>query len=146
MARLRADKSSVVASSLSALLDDGAWVLAQNRHAREETAKLAHEARALILTFRSHRFLPIAGADDLTDLSERIRRGLRAFATFGIAKTWVGPSRGALCDVCGTKIAVDEIEYELVASNGNEIRLDGDCYELLMNELPTLPQGRAAAS
>jgi|SRR5215475_13327973 hypothetical protein len=133
-------------SSVSALLDDGAWVLAQNRQACEEAAILAQEARALILTFRSHRFRPIAGADDLADDRERTRRGLRAFATFGIAKTWVGPSRGAVCDACGRKIAADEIEYELVAENGNEIRLDGDCYALLVNELATLPQGRAAAS
>jgi hypothetical protein len=51
-----------------------------------------------------------------------------------------------VCDACGRKIAADEIEYELVAENGNEIRLDGDCYALLVNELATLPQGRAAAS
>ena len=134
------------ASSLSALLDDGSWVLAQNHRAREQTAKLAQEASALIVTFRPHRFRPIAGADDLTDESQWIRRGLRAFAKFGIAKTWVGPSRGAVCDVCGGKIPVGEQEYELVASNGNEIRLNGDCYALLVNELPTVPQRPNAAS
>jgi hypothetical protein len=134
------------ASSLSALLDDGAAALAQNQRAREQTAKLAQETRALIVTFRSHRFRPIAGAAALADERERIRRGLRTFATFPIAKTWVGPSRGAECGACGRKIAIDEIEYELVAGNGNEIRLDGDCYALLVNELVRSPQDRDVAS
>src|SRR5262245_28264658 len=106
------------ASSSSALLDQGTWVLARNQQLRERWAMLSRETLDLILTFRSHRFRPIAGADGVDDEHERTRRGLRAFATFGIAKTWVGPSRGAVCDVCGRKIAVDMIEYELVAVNG----------------------------
>jgi hypothetical protein len=87
-------------------LDDGTWVFAQSQQAHVRARKLAQEASALILTFRSHRFRPIAGADDVDDEREFIRRGLRAFATFGIAKTWVGLSRGALCDMCRKKIAV----------------------------------------
>lgn len=134
------------ASWLSALLDQGAWVLARNHEVRERWATLSQETLDLILTFRSHRFRPIAGADDLADRRDQIRRGLRAFASFGTAKTWVGPSRGAICDACGRNIAVDEIEYEIVARNGNEVRLDGDCYALLVNESATLPRDRDVAS
>jgi hypothetical protein len=133
-------------STVSARLDDGAWVLAQNRRARGKTAKLAQEARALIVTFRSHRFRPISGADDPADDGERIRRELRAFASFGRPRTFVGQSRGSNCDACGRKIFIGEMEYDLVASNGKEIRLNSDCYLLLINELAAFEQTPNAAA
>src|SRR5262245_30044834 len=125
--------------TVSALLDDGAWVLGQNQRTREQTARLAQETRELILTSRPHRFHPIAGADYGTDDEGRIRRKLRAFATSGTPKTFVGESRGATCDACGRKIFVGEIEYEVVA-NGLEMRMESDCYLLLVDELEKLPR------
>jgi len=50
-------------------------------------------------------FCPIAGADDLADDRERIRRGLHAFALFGTPKTVVGLSRGATCEACGPSLS-----------------------------------------
>ena len=132
-------------SSVSALLDDGAWVLSENRRAREQTAKLVEEASALIATFRSHRFCLIAGADDGSDDLGRIRRKLRAFASSGTPKTFVGESRGATCDACGRKILVGEVEYEVVA-NGLELRLESDCYLRLVDELQASPPRPDAAS
>jgi hypothetical protein len=99
----------------------------------------------LILRFRAHRFCPIAGADDLADDRERIRRGLHAFALFGTPKTFVGLSRGATCEACGRQISGGEIEYELVA-DGHEMRLESNCYVLFVDEMAKLqphPDGTA---
>jgi hypothetical protein len=46
---------------------------------------------------------------------------------------------------CGRQIAIGEIEYELVAGRGDEIRLDDDCYALLVKELVTIQGPEAAA-
>jgi len=84
----------------------------------------------------SHRLRPIAGADGATENEGRIRRKVRAFASFGTPKTFVGESRGATCDACGRKIFVGEVEYEAVA-NGLQMRLESACYLVLVDELET---------
>jgi hypothetical protein len=53
-------------------------------------------------------------------------------------------SRGTTCDACGRSILEGEIEYELVA-DGHEMRLESDCYLLLVDELVKL-QPRADAA
>jgi len=59
------------------------------------------------------------------------QRSTSPFHDFRLSRsvTWLEPT-----------LPVGEMEYEVVASNGNEIRLNCDCYALLVNELPTLSQ------
>jgi hypothetical protein len=49
-------------------------------------------------------------------------------------------------DACGNKILIGDLDYDLAASNGDEIRLNSDCYSLLMNEFAALAQRRRGAA
>src|SRR5215470_9398541 len=71
--------------------------------------------------------------DDLVE-AEAIQRGRRAVGSFPIVRMWIGPSCGATCEVCGHKIAVADIEYEIFVANGQELRLDAECWRLLRKE------------
>jgi len=48
----------------AALLEDGAWTLAENRRAMSRAACLQQETRELILKYRFHRFCVISGSSD----------------------------------------------------------------------------------
>jgi hypothetical protein len=47
---------------------------------------------------------------------------------------WLGPGGGAMCDACRREIPVAEVECEAVFANGQQLRLDGQCYKLLLEE------------
>ena len=51
----------------SALLEDGAWILAESRRAAERAAELREETRELMLTYRLHRIRAIASGTDGRD-------------------------------------------------------------------------------
>ena len=124
----------------AASLDDGAWTLTESRRACDVSRRLRVEACALLVTYRAHRFRAIFGASD-ANRREGLRPRLATFAAGGPVKTYVGPSRGAACDVCGERIFVGEIEYEVVAE-GRELRLDAACYLILVDEAARLqPEG-----
>jgi hypothetical protein len=132
-------------SDVAGLLAHGAVVIAQSRDARDRSQQARvdatwrrQEAHDLILRFSPHRLQRISGADGFAEKPERIRSVLRAFASFGTPKTFVGLSRGATCDACGRAIRSGEIEYELVADS-HEMRLESGCYLLVEEELATLP-------
>jgi len=123
-------------TTASALLDNGAWILHRSVCAREWADALQHEARELVLTFRTHRFRPILGASE-ADGREDVRRTLGAFAACRPIKTYVGESRGSVCDACGSRILVGNLEWDVVATT-MELRLDAACYLLLVDELERL--------
>jgi hypothetical protein len=132
---------------MDALLDEGVWLLARNRRARDRAMILRQEARALVLTFRSHRFCPIYGASGLggdpptrSADEDQVRGRLRALASLGPVKTHVGLSRGAPCDACHKTISRGDIEYDVVA-DAVALRLDSGCYLLLVEEMPRPPGG-----
>jgi hypothetical protein len=144
--------SDDLTSDVAGLLAHGALVIAQSRDARERSRQWhvdatwhRQEAHDLLLRFSPHRLQPISGADSFAEEPERLRSALRAFASFGTPKTFVGLSRGATCDACGRSILEGEIEYELVA-DGHEMRLESDCYLLLVDELAKLQPRADAAS
>ena len=134
-------------SDVAGLLARGALVISDSREARARIRQirvhatwLRQEARALILGSNPHSLQPISGGTDVNHDKARIRGELHAFASFGTPKTIVSLSRGATCDACAREICTGEIEYQVVA-DGHEMRLESDCYLLLVDELGTLQPG-----
>jgi len=133
------DEQTTYLDVVSSLLVEGAFAVARAYEAFDRAVQLQRETREVVLTFRSHRFRPIFGSDDLdggehVGDQDELRRRLRALAALGTVKTYVGPSRGATCDLCHKPIVGGENEYEIVDAV-LEIRLDVSCYDMLVNAL-----------
>ena len=122
----------------TALLNDGACILAQSRQAINRAARLQEQTRELILTYRRHRLRVIAGSSDLNDPDRRtILRVLASQPT----KTFAGLSRGGVCMLCGAAINREQIEYEIVSAS-LAMTVDVDCHKQFMNEIPEPPSPR----
>lgn len=128
---------ATTADSVSRLLDVGVRAFARSRQLCEQAAGLQREARELVLTFRMHRFRPMLGSSDV-DGPDGLRQRLGAFAAFGVEKTYVGLSRGATCGACSAQIFAGDVEYDVIVARGAEIRLDGACYLILVDEVARL--------
>ena len=126
-------------SELIALAD---CTLAVNRRLRVEAAALRADANALMMRYRGHWFIHLSGGSD-TSPDETARQILRDFLSSGqTLKSFVGPSRGSVCKACGTTIKPGEIEYD-VAGETSEIRLDGACHRLFIEESADRPSTAA---
>src|SRR5437763_427643 len=113
----------------SELIEVAGRTLAQNQRVRAHADELRVRTNTLILTYRVHRFRPISGASDAGE-DDRVRRLLReCFAGTQKPKSYVGYSRGSVCQACGGVIKPAEIEYD-VADGTAELRLDAACYAL----------------
>ena len=107
--------------------------LAANHRVRAHSEHLRAETLDLLLTYRTHRFVAVSGGSDARDEKD-VRRAMRDFCTVTVPpKLYAGFSRGSVCQVCGKIIKPGEIEYDAVAAM-SEMRLDGDCYKLFMEE------------
>ena len=71
------------------LLEEGLWILTENRRVQDRAQRLADEARELVVTYRSHRLCEISGGtSEDADGIVKLRHLLRA-----------APG-DALCDSC----------------------------------------------
>ena len=85
----------------SELIEVADRTLAQNQRVRAHADELRVRTNTLILTYRVHRFRPISGASDAGE-DDRVRRLLReCFAGTQKPKSYVGYSRGSVCQACG---------------------------------------------
>lgn len=76
---------------VSALLEDGAWILAESRRAMGRAAELREESRELMLTYGLHRIRAIAGGTD----------GRTDGATVSVLRHLLETAPAdALCDAC----------------------------------------------
>jgi hypothetical protein len=77
----------------------------------------------------------------MTSDADRVRRLLRDFcALIEPPKSFVGFSRGSVCQACGNVIEPREIEYDVVARR-SEMRLDADCYKVFVEESSAVGHG-----
>jgi hypothetical protein len=108
-------------------------VLATNTRLRAEAARHRWQTRELFLRYRRHRFPQLSGASDARD-DGHVRRRLREFLSRAESpKSYVGPSRGSVCQLCGNTIEVNELEYD-VAAGTSELRLDAECHQVFIEE------------
>ena len=128
-------------SDVAALLDDGAWALAESQRAVAHSCRLQVATRELVLTYRPHRVRPISGGsrqipttDGLgpDDLRARVRLLVNPHETpklFSGYSTAPGP-----CDICGGEIARGAHEFEIVFSALTFV-LDRECFGLWQDEM-----------
>jgi hypothetical protein len=110
--------------------------LADNMRVRIEAAESRVWLRTLLIKYRSHRFFYVSGGSDAND-GDRVRVLLRDFcAADGPPKSFVGYSKGSVCQACGVTIKAGDLEYDLVTSTG-ELRLDATCYAIFIDMQPT---------
>ena len=127
------------AAPFADLIEVADYTLAVNRCVRAQSDTLRDEVGALFFTYRSHRFPQVSGASD-THVEGRVRRLLRDFcAVVEPPKSYVGFSRGSVCQACGNVIRLGEKEYDVV-SGTSEMRLDDDCYKVFIEESCTVEQ------
>jgi hypothetical protein len=96
------------------MLEEGSRVLSQAKAVQDKARSIGDATRDLILRFRSHCFRPMSGASDQEIPTP--------------SYVWVGPCRGATCEVCDRQIVNGETEFVIVA-RGREMRLDRDCFQ-----------------
>jgi hypothetical protein len=126
-------------STVSLLLDEGAWVLGHSVRVRERAVALQRDVRESLLAFRSHRFRPIFGASDVGE-DPRVSRLLSEFCSGNEPpKSYVGQSRGSVCQVCGKTIKAEDLEYDVVAGP-SELRLDAACYASFIDTFAREPR------
>jgi len=108
-------------------------ILSANTRLRQRVGELRANTVALMLRYRRHRFPQFAGASDNND-EPRVRELLRDLATRSVRpQSYVGYSRGSVCQACGNDIKVNDLEYDVVG-NMCEVRLDAGCYERLIEQ------------
>lgn len=113
----------------STLIAEGDETLAASKRLRAHAAEARADANALRLRYRRHRFFYVSGGSDAIEES-RIRELLRAFcARAEDMKTFVGFSRGSVCQACGNIIKPSAVEYDVVAGKA-VLRLDLACYRI----------------
>lgn len=122
----------------SGLIEHADRTLAANGRLRAETADLHAQARLLLLTYRRHRLLHLAGGSDAdgqasANVAARIRSKIRSGALpqpiAPPAKCWVGNGTSRLCDACDVPIGTDQLEHELDIAAGVTLRFHAKCFE-----------------
>ena len=138
-------------SDVAALLDNGAWALAESQRAVAHSCRLDRQRRSddpvqvatreLVLTYRPHQVRPISGGSRQIpttdgrgpdDLRARVRLLVNPHETprlFSGYSTAPGP-----CDICGREIARGIHEFEIVFSALTFV-LDGECFGLWQHEM-----------
>ena len=112
------------------LLEDGERTLIVSRRVRAESEALRTRTSGLLLTYYRHRLLCLSGSSD-TDGLDRVRRVLHDFLSeVGWPKIWIGFSRGAVCQACGSAIKPNDRQYD-VEAGPSELRLDASCFTVL---------------
>lgn len=107
--------------------------LTTNEKVRAHAVLLVADAKVLMVTYRRHRFTQLAGGTDTSD--DRVPAILRRFCSGADRpRSFVGYSRGGVCDACGNGIKTQEIEYDVVSS-ASSLRLDEACYKVFMQVL-----------
>ena len=76
--------------TVPALLDEGAWTLAQSLRARYDCKRLQNQTREVLLTYRFHRLRVARGGSDAG----------RDFTTIGDRLLQLLQAGDALCDAC----------------------------------------------
>jgi hypothetical protein len=108
-------------------------ILSANKRLRERVVELHANTVALMLRYRRHRFPQFTGASDTND-EQRVRERLSDLVTKSTRpRSYVGYSRGSVCQACGNDIKVNDLEYDVVGDM-SEIRLDAGCYERLIDQ------------
>jgi hypothetical protein len=121
------------ADASSELIEVGNLTLAASRRICAQSDKLRDETNALSLTYRQHRFPQLVGGTDITD-DYQVRRLLHDFcAGVGRPKSFVGLSRGSVCQACDNIIKPGALEYDVVVGT-SELRVDADCYTIFAEE------------
>lgn len=106
-------------------------VLAESEHLRARTS-------GLLFTYCRHRLLQFSGSSD-ADGSDRVRSVLHEFLSeVGWPKIWIGFSRGAVCQACGSAIKPNDRQYD-VEAGPSELRLDASCFTVLNEVLRGRP-------
>jgi hypothetical protein len=106
-------------------------LFARSERARKQSASVATAPREVILTFGLIRFTPVSGGSgDVGD----VRDALQTLLSFGTLAVCVGPSLGARCDACDRSIAIGGAQYE-ATTDERGMHLDGECFEVLMDEI-----------
>ena len=117
----------------SHVIEAAEYAFAASRRLCAQSDKLRDELNALLCTYRMHRFPHLAGASD-TRTEDSVRQLLRDFLSrIEPPKSFVGFSRGGVCQACGDAIKHGAIEYDVVAGT-SELRLDNDCYKVFLDE------------
>ena len=117
----------------SDLMEVAEHTFSVNFQLRARSHKLRDDLNALLFTYRLHRFPHLAGASD-TRTDDSVRQLLRDFLSrIEPSKSFVGFSRGGVCQACGDTIKYGAIEYDVVAGT-SELRLDADCYKVFLEE------------
>src|SRR5262249_42442894 len=112
------------------LLEDGERTLIVSRRVRAESESLRTRTSVVLLTYCRHRLLRMAGSSD-ADGFDRVRRVLHDFlCDVGWPKIWIGFSRGAVCQACGSAIKPNDRQYD-VEAGPSELRLDSSCFTVL---------------
>lgn len=97
------------------LLEDGERTLTVSRRVLAESEALRTRASGLLVTYCRHRVLRFSGSSD-ADGSDRVRRVLHEFLSeVGWPKIWIGFSRGAVCQACGSAIKPNDRQYDVEA-------------------------------
>jgi len=74
-------------------------------------------------------------ADSSASPDERRRLTLmRAFAADPTVQTFMGPSRGGICIICGLAIKPNDLAYEIVAAR-SAMTVEINCYKTFMQEM-----------
>jgi hypothetical protein len=126
--------------AVARLLRRGARVMAESQRLCERSRRLHDRVRVVIATYRLHRWRVIRGGSE-DDNEERLAI-LRGFAAYPAVKTFVGPSRGRACAVCGALIRPNETEYDIEAGSANAT-VDADCYRLFIDAIAATPRSSA---
>ena len=103
-----------------------------NRQVRGQSADLQAKTTALMVVYRAHRFPRLCGGSDHS-VTDRVRHLLHDFCAGSAAEILRRPKCGSACQACGHVIEVGAIEYDVVVGTA-ELRLDADCYSVLMEE------------
>lgn len=104
--------------------------LAASKRLRAEAVGLRAQSYALHLRYRSHPCPPLSGGSDASD-DDRVRRLLDDFCSGETPRTFVGLSRGSVCQACGSPIKPKELEYDIVTS-ASSLRLDAACHKVFL--------------
>jgi hypothetical protein len=107
--------------------------LTANLRLRSQAADLVADAKALMITYRRHRFPQLCGGD-ATGRDDRARAIIRRFCSGSERPTcFVRLSHGGLCPACGNLMKPDAVEYNLVTAVWS-LRLDEACHKIFFEE------------
>ena len=100
------------------------------------------DGRSAPLQSQAREILPIRGSSDAPGGRRRLAL-MRAFAADPTVQTFVDPSRGGICILCGVAIKQNEIEYG-IATTRSAITVEVNCYKALQQEMAAVRLSRVA--